>query len=77
MDLYTKGLIPKNTQDVDLALAEYTNGRTDLIVVISRLKTLLDYEILYWTQFVEREKAIARLQGITQGLASVPGGEKQ
>ena len=40
MDLYTNGLIPKNTQDVDLALTEYANGRTDLIVVISRLKTL-------------------------------------
>jgi outer membrane protein TolC len=77
MDLYTNGLIPKNTQDVDLAITEYTNGRTDLIVVISRLKTLLDYEILYWNQFVEREKAIARLQAITEGLASVPGGEKK
>jgi outer membrane protein, heavy metal efflux system len=77
MDLYTKGLIPRNTQDVDLALTGYANGRTDLIVVISRLKTLLDYEILYWNQFVEREKAIARLQAITEGLASVPGGEKK
>jgi outer membrane protein TolC len=77
MDLYTNGLIPKNTQDVDLALTEYTNGRTDLIVVISRLKTLLDYESLYWNQFVEREKAIARLQAITEGLASVPKGEKK
>ena len=77
MDLYTNGLIPKNTQDVDLALTEYTNGRTDLIVVIFRLKTLLDYEILCWNQFVEREKAIARLQAITEGLASVPGGEKK
>jgi cobalt-zinc-cadmium efflux system outer membrane protein len=77
MGLYTNGLIPKNTQDVDLALTDYTNGRTDLIVVISRLKTLLDYQILYWNQFVEREKAIARLQAITEGLASVPGGEKK
>jgi outer membrane protein, heavy metal efflux system len=77
MDIYTKGLIPKNTQDVELALTEYTNGRSDLIVVISRLKTLLDYESLYWNQFVEREKAIARLQAITEGLASVPGGEKK
>ena len=77
MHLYTNGLIPKNTQDVDMALTEYTNGRTDLIVVISRLKTLLDYEILYWNQFVEREKAIARLQAITESLASVPGGEKK
>ena len=64
------GLIPKNTQDLELALSEYTTGRTDLIVVISRLKTLLDYETLYWSQFVEREKAIARLHAITEGLAS-------
>jgi len=45
--------------------------------VISRLKILLDYESLYWNQFVEREKAIARLQAITEGLASVPGDEKK
>lgn len=77
MDLYRNGLIPKNTQDVKLALTDYANGRADLIVVISRLKTLLDYETLYWNQFAEREKAIARLHGITEGLASVPGGEKK
>ena len=77
MDLYRNGLIPKNTQDVELALTGYANGRTDLIIVISRLKTLLEYEILYWNQRVEREKAIARLQAITEGLASVPGGEKK
>lgn len=77
MDLYTNGLIPRNTQDVELALTDYANGRADLVVVISRLKTLLDYEILYWNQFAEREKAIARLQAITEGLASVPGGEKK
>jgi outer membrane protein TolC len=77
MDLYKNGLIPKNAQDVELALTGYANGRTDLIIVISRLKTLLEYEILYWNQRVEREKAIARLHAITEGLASVPGGEKK
>lgn len=77
MDLYKNGLIPKNTQDVELALTGYAKGRTDLVIVISRLKTLLEYEILYWNQYVEREKAIARLLAITEGLASVPGGEKK
>ncbi len=76
MDLYRNGLIPKNTQDVELALTGYATGRIDAIVVISRLKTLLDYEILYWNQFTEREKAIARLQAIAEGLNSAPGGEK-
>jgi cobalt-zinc-cadmium efflux system outer membrane protein len=77
MDLYRNGLIPKNAQDVESALTGYATGRTEAIVVISRLKTLLDYEILYWAQFVEREKALARLHAITEGLASAPGGEKK
>lgn len=77
MDLYKTGLIPKNTQDVELALSGYATGRTEAIVVISRLKTLLDYETLYWVQFTEREKAIARLQAITEGLDAGPGGEKK
>jgi hypothetical protein len=70
-------LIPKNTQDIELSLTGYATGRTEAIVVISRLKTLLDYENLYWNQFVEREKAVASLQAITEGLASEPGGEKR
>jgi cobalt-zinc-cadmium efflux system outer membrane protein len=77
MDLYRNGLIPRNTQEVELAFTDYANGRADMIVVISRLKTLLDYETLYWNQFAEREKAIARLHGITEGLSTVPGGEKK
>jgi cobalt-zinc-cadmium efflux system outer membrane protein len=77
MDLYRNGLIPKNTQDVELSLTGYATGRTEAIVVIARLKSLLDYETLYWGQFVEREKAMARLHAITDGLASAPVGEKK
>jgi outer membrane protein TolC len=78
MDLYKNGMIPKNAQDVELALTGYATGRTEAMVVISRLKTFLDYEVLYWGQLVERGKAIARLHAITDGLvASAPGGEKK
>ena len=77
MDLYKNGLIPKNTQDVDLALSGYATGRTEAIVVLSRLKTLLEYETQYWTQFTEREKAVARIHAITAGLDTKPGGEKK
>ena len=77
MDLYKNGLIPKNTQDVDLALSGYATGRTEAIIVLSRLKTLLEYETQYWTQFTEREKAVARLHAITAGLDFKPGGEKK
>jgi outer membrane protein TolC len=77
MDLYKNGLIPKNTQDVELALSGYATGRTEAIVVLSRLKTLLEYETQYWTQFTEREKAVARLHAITEGLDSQTKGEKK
>jgi outer membrane protein, heavy metal efflux system len=75
MNIYKNGLIPKNTQDFEQSLAGYSTGKTEAINVISRLKTLLDYEAQYWSQFVEREKAIARLHAITEGLAA--GGDKK
>ncbi len=75
MNIYKKGLIPKNTQDFEQSLTGYSTGKTEAINVISRLKTLLDYEAQYWSQFVEREKAIARLHAITEGLAA--GGDKK
>jgi cobalt-zinc-cadmium efflux system outer membrane protein len=65
MELYRKGLIPKTNQEFELGLSGYQNGKIDEIVVISRLKSLLDYETSYWTQFVEREKAIARIEALT------------
>jgi outer membrane protein TolC len=67
LELYKQGLIPKTLQDFESAIAGYRAGKVEAITVISRLKTLLDYETLYWRQFVEREKAIARLEALTGG----------
>ena len=75
MDLYQKGLLPKSRQDIEQALTGYSTGRGEAVSIISRLKTSLDYETLYWGQLVEREKAIARLHAITAGQAV--GGEKR
>ena len=75
MDIYKNGLIPKNSQDIEQALTGYATGKTEAVSIISRVKTLLDYESLYWAQFVEREKAIARLHAITEGLTA--GDEKK
>lgn len=81
MDLYKNGLIPKIYQDYDSALAGYTTGNVEALTVISRLKALIDYELLYWKQFVAREKAIARLEAITtvsgQQSAISSQGEKE
>lgn len=74
MKLYTDGLIPKTNQDVQLALSGYVTGKTEAITVISRLRGLLDAELLYWTQYVEREKAIGRLHAV-MGASRSQGGQ--
>jgi cobalt-zinc-cadmium efflux system outer membrane protein len=77
MTLYKDGVTPKIRQDFQLALSGYATGKTEAITTISRLKALLDIELLYWGQLVEREKAIARLDALTGGTSSgsdgIPG----
>jgi hypothetical protein len=65
MDLYRNALIPRGNQDFEAALSIYSTGRGDALTVMTRLKSLLDYELQYWGQFVEREKAIARIEALT------------
>jgi outer membrane protein TolC len=65
MPLYKEGLIPKGLQDVDLSLSSYRTGSVDALTVITRLKAVIDYEISYWNQFAEHEKAAARLEAIS------------
>jgi outer membrane protein, heavy metal efflux system len=65
MELYKNGLIPKTYQDFELSLAGYMIGKLEAITVITRLKSILDYEFLYWGQVAEREKAIARLEAVS------------
>jgi outer membrane protein, heavy metal efflux system len=74
--LYRDALIPKAQQDVQLGLAGYVTGKTEAITVVSRLKAFLDIEVLYWGQYVEREKAIARLEAIMGATESDVGGIK-
>jgi outer membrane protein, heavy metal efflux system len=73
--IYQKALLPKTRQDIEQALTIYSTGSGEAATIIARMKTLLDYESLYWGQRVEREKAIARLQAISSGYENE--GEKQ
>jgi cobalt-zinc-cadmium efflux system outer membrane protein len=73
MKIYKEGIIPKTYQDFQLALSGYATGKIEAITAISRLKALLDTELLYWGQYTEREKAIARLEAITGNADSLPG----
>lgn len=77
MDLYKNGLIPKTYQDFESALAGYTTGRIEALTVISRLKNIIEFELLYWTQFTEREKAIARIEAVSGINLQAAGGKDQ
>lgn len=65
MKLYRTALVPRASQDFEAALTGYVTGKSDALTVISRLRTFLDVEILSWTQFVEKQKAMARLDALT------------
>ena len=71
MDLYSNALVPKALQDFDLALSGYLTGRSDVVTVISRLKSFLDYELLYQGQLMERAKARVRIEALTE--PALPG----
>jgi outer membrane protein TolC len=77
MTLYRQGLLPKTMQDVELSLAGYRTGKVEEITAISRLKALIDYELSYWAQFVEREKAIARIEALTGAGSRQPSARSQ
>lgn len=71
MELYRTGLIPKGTQDFELALNGYVNGKTEAFAVISRLKNLIDYQVAYWQKFSDKGKAVARVEALL-GTAESP-----
>ena len=73
--LYKEGLIPKTNQDVQLSFSSYVTGRVDALTAITRIKNLLDYDLLYWSQLVEREKAIARLHAFAGTDGTAQGGQ--
>lgn len=76
MALYREGLIPKANQDFQASLSSYTTGKSDALTVITRLKSIVDFETSYWAQLVEREKAKARLGALT-GITDTGTGEKE
>lgn len=61
MELYQKNLIPKTVQDFELALNSYISGKAEISTVINKLKNSLEYEVYYWTAYIDREKAVSKL----------------
>lgn len=62
LDLYSKGIIPQAVHSLDSAIAGYEVGKIDFLTLLDNIATLFNYELAYYTQLVEYEKALARIE---------------
>jgi outer membrane protein TolC len=65
LDLYSKGIIPQATLSLDSAIAGYEVGKIDFLTLLDNIVTLFNFELSYYTQLAEYEKALARIEEIT------------
>ena len=70
MEIYRGGLIPKTAQEFESVLSGYETGKVDAGAAITRLKSVIDFEMMYWEQLVAREKEIAVIEALT-GIAEI------
>ncbi len=62
LDLYSKGIIPQAANSLDSAIAGYEVGNVDFLTLLSNIVTLFNYELAYYTQLAEYQKALARIE---------------
>jgi outer membrane protein TolC len=62
LDLYSKGIIPQATLSLDSAIAGYEVGKVDFLTLLDNLVTLFNFELAYYIQLAEYQKALARIE---------------
>ncbi len=63
--LYGTTIIPQSALSLESAIAGYEVGKVDFLTLIDNLVTLLNYELSYYEQLSNVEKAIAALEPLT------------
>ena len=63
--LYAKGIVPQSMLALESALAAYQVGSLDFLSLITNFITVLDYEINYYEELANHQKALARIEEIT------------
>ncbi|MER3447749.1 MAG: TolC family protein [Candidatus Dadabacteria bacterium] len=64
LGLYSQGIIPQATLSLDSAIAGYEVGKIDFLTLLDNIVTLFNFELSYYTQLAEYEKALARIEEI-------------
>lgn len=62
MKLYGTTIIPQSSLSLESAIAGYEVGKVDFLTLLDNLVTLLNYELSYYEQLSNMEKAIAALE---------------
>lgn len=65
LQLYQKGVLPQSSLALESSLASYQTGEVDFLNVINNFTTILDYQVAYYQEIANFQKALARLEEIT------------
>lgn len=60
--LYSEGIIPQATLALESSISSYEVGTVDFLTMLNNFITLLEYEINYYQELTNFQKALARLE---------------
>jgi len=60
--LYDEGIIRQASFSLDSAVQNYEVGKIDFLTLLTSWRRVLDYEVTYYEQFAEYQKALAQLE---------------
>lgn len=60
--LYSTTIVPQSSLSLESAIAAYQVGKVDFLTLLDNLVTLLNYELSYYEQLSNEEKAVAALE---------------
>ena len=64
VELYQTGIIPQSTLSLESAISGYQVGEIDFLTLLNNLITLFNFELEYYQQLTEYQKALARIEEI-------------
>ena len=62
LSLYSTTIVPQSSLSLESAISGYEVGRIDFLTLLDNLVTLLNYELSYYEQLSNEEKAVAALE---------------
>ena len=62
LKLYSTTIVPQSSLSLESAIAGYEVGKVDFLTLLDNLVTLLNYELSYYEQLSNEEKAVAALE---------------